>query len=307
MALLIVASAVRAEEQTAAGRVLFDQGRAYLERGDYPKACASFEESYRQGPGGGTLLNLALCNELLGKTATATRRYREAIQAAIRDGRDDRRTFAEEHLARLAPRLSRIRIVVPKESRVPGLVIRLNKEVVAPEAWEQPVSADPGVQRIEGLAPGFVPVELAATIGGDGEQVQVILPRPIRQGATAAPASSAAPRRSGGFWNAYRVSGAAAFGAGVVAAGVAAAFGANALSHDHRSDDLCPSADRCDPGWLDENARALSSARTATTILIVGGALVAGGATLFLLAPSIQSGGTSSGGAEVGLGAAGIF
>ena len=52
---------------------LFDQGRALMEQKDYSRACKKFEDSRRLevDGGGGTVLNLALCSEALGKTGTA--------------------------------------------------------------------------------------------------------------------------------------------------------------------------------------------------------------------------------------------
>ena len=73
---------------------LFDEGRILLEADRPREACPKFAESQRLDPGGGTLLNLALCLELSGKTGSAWARYQEARAIAARDGRKDREEFA---------------------------------------------------------------------------------------------------------------------------------------------------------------------------------------------------------------------
>src|ERR1019366_2385006 len=50
---------------------LFEEGRALLRQGNVAAACPKLEESERIDPGGGTLLNVALCPEQLGRKATA--------------------------------------------------------------------------------------------------------------------------------------------------------------------------------------------------------------------------------------------
>ncbi len=59
-----------AQEPTEADR-LFQEGRDLLAAGKPDEACAKFELSIKKDPRAvGTLLNLALCNERLGKLAT---------------------------------------------------------------------------------------------------------------------------------------------------------------------------------------------------------------------------------------------
>src|ERR1700722_3703046 len=74
----------------AAAQVLFDQGKALMDKGDYLRACTQLEESQKVQAAGGTLLFLALCREGEGKTATAWTRFNETVSMARRDGRSDR-------------------------------------------------------------------------------------------------------------------------------------------------------------------------------------------------------------------------
>src|SRR5262245_63276914 len=104
--ILLFAPPIRAEapsDQGALARELFDQGRALLETKDYERACEKFAESQRLDPGGGTLLNLALCHELSGKTASAWTEFDQALRMARADGRSDREEFARTHIDALVP------------------------------------------------------------------------------------------------------------------------------------------------------------------------------------------------------------
>src|SRR5688572_23278938 len=109
---------------------LFDQARTLLEKRDYAHACPMFAESQRLDPGGGTLLNLALCHEAEGKLASAHLELGEALSQADREGRADRAAIAKEHLAAVAPRVPKLTLLPPK-SPPPGLVIELDGVAVS--------------------------------------------------------------------------------------------------------------------------------------------------------------------------------
>jgi len=103
-------------DATAADRALaqslFDDGRKLMDSQDYARACPKFAESERLDPGGGTILNLALCHEAEGKTASAWTEFNEALSQAIRDGRPEREARARERIAVLEPRVSRLTVSV---------------------------------------------------------------------------------------------------------------------------------------------------------------------------------------------------
>src|ERR1041384_3389916 len=85
---------------------LFREGKALMDKSDFTPACAKLEESERLDPGGGTLLNLALCHEKQGRAATAWGEFIEALGIARRDHRQARAELAEEHIAKLETRRS---------------------------------------------------------------------------------------------------------------------------------------------------------------------------------------------------------
>src|SRR5215831_7829437 len=74
-------------EDRALATVLFREGRALVASGKIAEACDKFEESQRLDPSGGTILNLALCHEMLGQLARSWSEFNEAGALARKEGR----------------------------------------------------------------------------------------------------------------------------------------------------------------------------------------------------------------------------
>ncbi len=160
---------------------LFDRARTLMDQGQYAEACPLLEESQRLDPGGGTLLNLAVCLEQAGKLATAHAKFNEALSVAIRESRDDRKKIAEERLAALAPKLSTLTIEVPVEARLPGIVVWLDGAKLSQVAWGVPTAVDGGSHRIEATAPETKPWVAVIDVSPEGHKVTVRVeaPRPL--------------------------------------------------------------------------------------------------------------------------------
>src|ERR1019366_1511081 len=78
-----VAGPPTAEEEAA---VLFEHAKALMDASRYAEACPTFERSETLDPQVGPMLNLAFCDENLGKTATAWTVWVEAAAKADERG-----------------------------------------------------------------------------------------------------------------------------------------------------------------------------------------------------------------------------
>lgn len=143
----------------------------------YDEACPKFLESYRLDRATGTLLNLAACHERQGKFASAWLEYSDGIVAARRDARADRVKFAEEHLADLEPKLSRVTLVVPPEADVVGLEVSLDGAPIGVAARGVPTPVDPGTHVVEAKAPGKQTYSQTLTIGALADRQTISIPK----------------------------------------------------------------------------------------------------------------------------------
>jgi hypothetical protein len=175
---LVLGSAVaaRAQPQSDAqvAQALFDEARDLMDKHDYARACPLLERSQRLDPGGGTLINLALCWEGAGKLARADAAFDQTLTQARRDGRKDRETIALAHLDALATRLPRLRISMREQ--VPGVVVRFDDYVEGPEVLGALTPVDPGPHHVRVSAQGRVPWEWSGTLAeGERRELEVVL------------------------------------------------------------------------------------------------------------------------------------
>jgi hypothetical protein len=290
---------------------LFREGRTLMAAQRYTEACPMLEESQRLDPGGGTLLNVALCHELQGRTATAWSDFRGALDAARRDGRADRAVAAEQHLRDLEPRLSRLTIDVPPEARVAGLSVRRDGAQVAVGDWNVGSPVDPGKHVVEVDAPGYAPWRTTVAVDGAGapRTVRVPLleplspipasppPATVSEPAPPPPPPSLAstggretnppPERAAPDARPWQRPLAVGMGAvGVLGIGIGTVYGLQAASQWNQAEPFCAggkcSTSQAYTSWQDSR----SSASTATVAFVVGGVAAAGCVVLWLTAPS---------------------
>src|SRR5262249_1881580 len=98
---------VQADDSSANAQELFREGRAALLRQEYTVACQKLSESQKREPAAGTLLNLTLCEEHLGRIASAYLHARQASELlSLRDARRRMVLAQLGRLERLAPRMT---------------------------------------------------------------------------------------------------------------------------------------------------------------------------------------------------------
>jgi hypothetical protein len=193
VALAFAASTAAAQTETelALAETLYRQARDLMAAGNYAEACPKLKESYRIDPGTGTLLNLAACYEAEGKLASAWLGYASAVIAARRDRRPDRVKYAEEHMQALEPKLSKLTVLVPAESDLPDLEVKLDGVVLGRASRGVPAPVDPGEHIVEASAPGREPWKTSVNIGAESDLQNVTVP-PLAPASAPAQAPAAA-------------------------------------------------------------------------------------------------------------------
>lgn len=301
-----VAREARAQGSDAvAAEAAFAEARALIRQGKYVEACPKLEASYALDPALGTLLNLGDCFERTGRTASAWLRFRDAAAMAVEKNQRERETIARERIAAVEPKLCRL---VIRGSERPGLQVRRDGVVVAPAAMGLPVPVDPGSHVVDATAAGpsafRAVVDVKAPTGGtscpqtvveipatfDGERVAPPppVPKPIDLGPlsteTQAPTEGPPPAT----WRTVHTLAVVAAASGLVSFGASAIFAIDASSTKSDADRQCSSAG-CTADGKGLLADAGQSADVSTITFVLGAALLATGAVLWLTSPSLRA------------------
>ncbi|MFI5302355.1 MAG: tol-pal system YbgF family protein [Polyangiales bacterium] len=253
-----------------AAEKLFRQGRASADAGDYPSACPAFAESLRLDPASGTLLNLADCEERIGRFASAWGHFKSLSRNL--PPTDERLELAHQRAAALAPRVPWIAIELAPDAPRDTRVFRDDLEVDG-AGVAAPWPADPGWHSVLVVAPGRESRSIAF-VAVAGETLRVVAlagaplpvqPRPAQSGHTAAWLLGAA---------------------GIASLGVGTYFGARAVAERSMSDAGCTGGVCMTPSELATYESARSDARVSDVALGLGIAALAAGAVLLITSGS---------------------
>lgn len=290
MALLLLAAPARADK-VADAEDLFRRAKALMAQNKPAEACPLFQESYKSDPAPGTLLNLALCHEAIGKIASAWGEFRLAEQQAraASPPREDRIKLAREHAEKLEPRLSRIKIVVPPEARAPELVVKIDGEPKSEVLWPG-VAVDPGTRLVEASAPGKKPVSMKVKIDDEGVLQNVTIPALADLPVVAPPPAGGTDVRELEEYasnRAKRTTGFVVAGIGLATLTAGAVFGVAAIINDGNAKDCkAPCYIGSDEAVASDQAtdRALVFANISNVTIPLGAVATAIGAYLVLSA-----------------------
>jgi len=189
VAVLLASALAHAQPSTTAtATVEFDRGRALLKERRYVEACAAFEHSLALDPQNGTRYNLAICDEKLGKLATAWSLFRELGRS---DGNATRKRDAQRREKALEPRVPRLAIAVPPD--VAGLTVTLDGVDVT-SLVGKPNPIDLGRFTVVATAPGMQRFTAVATVESEGQFVTVTVELARELAAPPPPTAHAAPR-----------------------------------------------------------------------------------------------------------------
>jgi hypothetical protein len=269
-----------ARADIASAEALFREGRDLLSAGKVAEACLKFQESQRQDPSPGTLLNLAACHAKQGKAASAWAEYLAAKRAAQTANRTDLADEAQRQADQIAPQRSFLTLVIEKPAQ--GLKLSRNGEPLDAGSFGSKLPTDPGRYSIVASAPGRLDWHGEITVEGGGDDKQLQVPElkeapPETRGATAT--NTRAPAAPAGKPSKvpYIVGG---VGLGVTAVGLV--FGGLAQSKYQSATDACPTHKGCSASALDDRDTAQLFANVSNVTVGVGLATVATGVVLLL-------------------------
>lgn len=316
---LSVALPCRAESSAAptASRAseLFQQARDEMKSSNYVQACAKLTESAALVRAPGTLLNLGVCNEKLGKYATALEAL-HAAQAAL-PAEDSRQEFVRGEIARIegeAPKLT----IAPTGGSASDKFFLDDVELPQPSLG-QALPADVGRHVVRVVAPDHDDATFEVVLQAGETKTIDVRPGKIRGGSVskqdAAQTKSRprggsipperAPETTSGSDN--RTAAYVSFGVGGAGFVVSAITGIMVLNKKSTMESHCDKSFACDQTGLD----AASSGKTLSTVSTVGfvvGLVGAGAGLYFLLSSSGDHRETTavgvaptSGGADVAL------
>ncbi len=318
-ALLFIAAIGRAQGTgSVEAAELFKQGRAALEAKNYAQACPRLAESLRLERATGTLISLAECEQASGRLASARQHWEEAADFA--DATQDklsRGSFARERLAALDPRVPRLTIRALPGATADMMVKRDDVEL-SPTSLGSPFPVDPGTHVVVVTASGRRPKTYELKLDESTRRVLDVEPgvavaAPVAEVVTPAdpqstpqqPAEAAVP--DSGVGTTQRIVGYSVVGLGVVGVGIGAVLGFSASSSWSKAQDDCKTACGAESTAQREKSDAASAGTASTIAFVTGGAALAGGIIVVLLAPKSTRTGWSISPSIGGLAAAGTF
>jgi len=280
---------------------LFRSGEKKFDSGQYAEACADFTESLRLGPKLGTLLNLALCHETIGKTATAWSEFHHGAAWAAQNGQKDRHDFAMQHALALETKLPRVLLQLPAGHAIAA--VDVDGEPLPDSRWYLPVFLDPGEHSVTISAPGKERGTVKFRVTSSPTEQLVSVPSLADE----LPKTPAPPMPASDPDRGRRTAGYVLLATGGASLGVGAIFGLLAISSRDEIGSRC-TGNVCTEAGAAAYEEAQSRARIATVTTVLG-AVGAGLGTWLVVtsrAPRLPAkvglAPRADGGAELGIG-----
>jgi hypothetical protein len=260
--------------EAALAEALFRDGKALFAAGQYAQACPKFAESERIDPQVGTLMNLALCHEKQGRTASAWAEYSRAATLSLRGGQTAREQVARASAAALEPKLSHVVLVA--DSTAPTKVT-LDGETIGSAVFGTAIPIDPGTHLVVASADGRVPFQQSFDIVDGGASQTIHIPELTEIAKVAAPPPPAAEATSASL---PRTVGWTLVGSGAAAVVVGSVFGVVAFKEKSAAEGQCGAA-ACTASGLSDVSTMKTSEVVST--MAIGAGIVAAAAGVFLV------------------------
>jgi len=259
--------------------------------GNYAAACEKFSSSRKLDDGLGTTLNLAQCYEKLGRTASAWAEFRDAAARARQTGAREREQYARDRVAALEKKLSRLTLTADKieaDERISRDGVVVDRAVLG-----TPIPVDPGSHVVEAVATGKKKWSVAIDVR-PSSQMTVVVPVLEAEPAGIARGDSPAKRDDmaspSGRGNTQRILALGVGGLGVAGLALGTIFGLDAKSTWAEAKAHCTSYPiGCGDDGVALGADADRAATFSTISFAIGALGLAGGAALWLSAPSAAS------------------
>lgn len=266
---LLPAGVVHADDVEDA-QALYVKAREAYDALDYNTAYTLFNESQRLDPAPGTVLNLALSSDRLGRLTEASRLVNEVLEALDED--DERRPVAEKLRADLDDRMPLLTIEPGAEATV-----LLDGALVPREKLGTAIPLDPGSHELVIRAAGHQDNQQTLTVGEHERPTIRVVPGPPLEAPQVIPEPPDVVPAGTPWWG---ILGWSVAGAGVASLGVTAVMAGLIVSRDTTVNAHCSPLRVCDDIAFAaaEEGKTFSNVGTAT--FIAGVVAIAGGLTL---------------------------
>lgn len=185
--LLLAPAAVQAQRPKGKEALqLFEHGKKLLKAGKAEQACRALEQSLEAEEAVNTFYQLGLCYETRDRYLEGHKYYLRAATMARTAGDQQRADVAQQQADKLKPKIPKLVVVVPPDSRVDGLVVERDGKAVASADWGKAVPVDPGEHTITAKAEGRADWSTKATASKTGGVSKVQIPKLDAEGSGAA-------------------------------------------------------------------------------------------------------------------------
>lgn len=288
VALLPGVARAQAAPQTdpAAAEAIFRKARELHDAGKASEACPLYDESYRLDPTPGALLNIAECNRVAGKSATAWGQFVEAERAFRRKGDERRAGFAAEQAGAIEPSLAYV--IVRAEQPPADLIVTRDGAPMTAASFGTKLPMDPGEHTVVVEAPGRKKTTLVFSAEPRRTKEWVIPPLEIQIAAEGTPGPRIVPSGEANHPRDGRpqlAAGIAVGATGVAALTVGAIFVGLTAARSADLEDMCPEQLCSTEDAKDALAEAELFANVANGMLIAGAAVAVTGLVVALTAP----------------------
>ena len=281
---LMVSWAVSAQDPAvlAQSDQLFERAKRSQASGELAAACELFAQSYALAARGGTLLNLGLCHEAIGRFVTARSELIAALEFARRDKREEREAILTQHITTIEAKLAWLTVLPPSNVSGDVLRIRLDGSIVDPrvlgaipiEAGEHYLSASAdGYQeqlaRVAASAGAKLTIRFEPLASWGAQLAKTAAQEPTK--VAAAPAepivAPSAPEAPKSLWTPIRTG---ALVVGLLGIATSLTMGAIAFAAKDTVAEHCPDR-RCDATGHAAAKRGAASETAANIAAVVGG------------------------------------